>query len=88
MNAIEQEIAKASVDRWGHPSWRSRGVMPTYFLTSDHQVFCRFWPHQATGLVSWYWFDAMRFGFRHPQLITGLDHLRQLLKTVPEHKTC
>lgn len=84
MNAIEREIAKAAVSQWGHPSWRSRGVVPTYFLTEDKQVFCRFWP-SATGLVSWYWFDAARFGFRNPQLITGLDHLRQLLATLKQH---
>ena len=85
MNALEREIAKASVDQWGHPSWRSRGIIPTYFMTTDKQIFCRFFPHPVTGLVSWHWFDAARFGFRKPQLIQGLAHLRILLGTIQGH---
>jgi hypothetical protein len=85
MNIVEQEIARASVDQWGHPSWRSRGIIPTYFMTADKQIFCRFFPNPTTGLVSWHWFDAARYGFRQPQLIQGLAHLRILLSTIPQH---
>ena len=84
MNAIEQVIAKAAVDQWGHPSQRYRGIIPTYFMTDDKQIFCRFFPSRTTGLVSWYWFDAATYGFRNPQLITGLEHLRQLIGSLPK----
>lgn len=84
MNAIEQVIAKHAIGRIGHPDWRAGGYMPTYFMSENNQVFCRFFPNRVTGLVSWYWFDAKTYGFRNPQLITGLDHLRELLASLKQ----
>ena len=85
MNAIEQEIVRVAVKWWGHPSWRNRVGPPTYFMTADSQVFCRFLPARDSHLVAWHWFDPQRFGWRQPQLIRGIEHLQELVATLKDH---
>lgn len=82
MNAIEKALIEVATNVWGHPSWRHRGVIPTYFLTADHGVFCRFVPNPKTGLVAWHWFHPFRLGKGQQVLIRGLDHFRELLETI------
>lgn len=86
LGELEIEISAASVDRWGHPSWRNRGpeCAPTYFMTEDHSVFCRFWPvkSQNLDLRVWHWFDPRRLGPNQPLRIQSVAHLRELLATL------
>lgn len=75
MTLIEHAIAAEAVTRWGHPDWRKRGVIPTYFMTKDHSVFCRWLPVEGTHLWNWHFCQL-----RKPRIvIRSVEHFRELL---------